>query len=317
MTSILKIVGVVMVVGVLCVGAVAVATDFNWVGAAGPPGDPDIWSDAANWLESGGPPGSGDHPFVDPADSRVCIVDDTNGTVVQSLDVGGSSPTKMKLHVRDGTLGVNDFLVLNDYADLDIDEDLTAAQTHVSGTVWVDIAADKVFHSTPDLWAKSSNAVLNLTTAGTMRVLYTLVDAAFDGAPRGLKIVGGTYTVQSPLGFIIVHSDPAADNRAKFWLASGTIDFECGAIVSFSGGHTYARRVQVDIDQDFDASGGQVSTLFHGLVHVDVASGKTFNASRISVKNTTVLKVTGGGTLVSSPHWDCGCPCDPDLCECP
>ena len=49
---------------------------------------------------------------------------------------------------------------------------------------------------------------------------------------------------------------------------------------------------------------------------VDIASGKTFNTSRLVFFNAAKVKVTGGGTLVSSPHWDCGCPCDPELCDC-
>ncbi|MCH7703005.1 MAG: hypothetical protein IID37_15085 [Planctomycetes bacterium] len=291
MTSIFKVMAVVAVVGVLCVGAVALATDFAWDANTANTN----WRTVNNWdLDSSFPQNDTDNADIT-SGGNTCTLNDTGALVVNRITLGGASPTKRKLHIKNGVL-VADELLLQDYADVDVDQSFTILEdTQISDNVWIDVANGVAFQLAtvtqdhPALRVKSAQAVLNLKTTGTgvFKVEGILVDADAANASRGLKLDGGTLTLGS-FSEIELKSDPDTDNqRAKFWLATGSIAAEdFGTYVEMEGGGSIDTGAELDLDQDL-AMGTNATypgfIVIEGYASIDIAANKKFTAPTLTI----------------------------------
>ncbi|MCH7700831.1 MAG: hypothetical protein IID37_04015 [Planctomycetes bacterium] len=141
MKSILGIVAIALVICVLFTGALALATDFVW----GCPGQlcSTSWTEEIDWQQgSGFPDDANDNASITSA-GYLINYDPDSALTINNLTLTGDSPTWRKLHIRDAALTVND-LHLNDYAELDIDDDLTVeGEMIISGDLKIDVAANK------------------------------------------------------------------------------------------------------------------------------------------------------------------------------
>lgn len=308
------IVAIVLGVCLLFTGALALATDFVWDGDGPLLGEEELalWTGPFHWDQgSGYPDDANDNATItDPDPSSTCTYSPSSGLTINDLTLGGASPTKMKLHIKDQSL-ITYELLLQDYAELDADANLSVLQhTEISGSVWIDVATGVVVNllasgqNHPAMHVESAQARLNLTTTGTAVVSTAgiLIDADAANASRGLKLNGGTLTLGS-FSEIGIKSDPDADNkRAKFWLATGSIaasDF--GTYVEMEGGGSAARRAELDLDQDL-AMGTNVGypgfIVIEGYASIDIAAGKKFTAPTLTIGDAAgnlaaVVKLTG------------------------
>ena len=306
MNSRFKIAAMVMVVGVLCVAGVAPATDFVWDGDGLLPheGAPALWTEPLHWVQASSYPlNTNDNATVtDPYPSSTCTYNPSPGVWINQLTVGGVSPTKMTLHVRDDTLIANE-MYLQDYAELDVDQNVSVFDhTELSGDVWVDVAAGKTFnalaqgHPHAAVHVKSAYTRLHLT--GVFVAAGIVIDGDADNEPRSLKLDGGTLTITG-YSDIAVISDPDVDNkRAKFWLASGTITWNAASYVEMVGGDRLARRAELDLDQDLELYQSAVYlpgyTMIDGYASIDIAAGKKFTMPRLTIGelgNPSVVKL--------------------------
>lgn len=296
MTSIFRIVAVAMVVGVLCVGAVALATDFTWDS----PLASASWLTATNWdQDSGFPDDANDNAAIN-SGGGLCTYDPHSALTINDLVISGDSPTKRKLHVKNQELTV-ETLDLNDYGELDLDRTLTVnTGTTMSGTIW--ITATGVALKTGDLTI-DGNTILNLTTTlnGIVEPGHITIDAEAADAARSFKLVGGDISFPPERGLFIISDDEADNRRAKFWLASGTVSFANQSAISITGGSSAARRAELDLDEDL-ALGVGLATGMTGHVKIDIAANKTFDTRILGLAGPCVLQVTtgSGGVLESS-----------------
>lgn len=282
MKSSFKLVAMVMVVGILCVGVLALATDFVW----------DIntvdtnWRTINNWdLDSSYPQNFNDNADITSGGNTITM-NDTSTLLVNRITLGGASPTKRKLHVKDAAILAKE-LHLQDYAEIDADKDLIVLNhTEISGNVWIDIADNttvtlqEVDQDTHALHVESSQARLILTTGSgaLLTVEGILIDADTANAARSLKVDGGAVLVPTG-GVLEIRSDTAADNkRAKLWIAGGTFDMQAGANIEMIGGSTNARRAELDLDvsvtvNKLDIYDGIID--IDGYAAIDLAANKT------------------------------------------
>lgn len=311
-----------MVVGVLCVGAVAQATDFTWDGGNY---TNDGWTRPANWVQdSGYPDDTGDNATIaDVTPHSTCTFDDSTERSIKNLEVTGDSPTWMRLHVKDAALNVRGDMTLGDYGELDIDQDMEVhddlvcatpiptAELRVQGRGRVNVAANKVF-LVDEVIADGSNAILNVTNAGDFKIHFIGVDADFDNADRALKLVGGTLKFDTGCDFwhhqILITSDPGGLGQGKLWVASTTLDFGTvhSTSVYFEGGDDAGEEVEIDLDVDMTV--GQIGSFVSctGLVEIDIAAGKTFTMNRLVVGDSAGASVTtltaGAGAKIVVPE---------------
>lgn len=200
----------------------------------------------------------------------------------------------MKLHIRDNALTVTD-LDLNDYAQLDIDSGTgltVSGSTSLSGRIWV--IADSTFNA-GDVTIDSSSAVLDLSGNLGMAVESLKLDAEAANASRAFKINGG------PLGVInaglsevrLISDNDESNRRAKLWVATGTLTFGCGSDLVLIGGDAFSKRVELDLDQDMTVGVVGVTTMT-GHISVDIAEGKVFKTSTLSISGPAILTVATG-----------------------
>ena len=301
MTSILKIVGVVMVVGVLCVGTMALAADFVWDANS----VQTSWLTPAHWdLDDSYPQNANDNATIDAA-GNLCTFDPGSDVTINNLTLAGASPTKRKLHIKDGTLTAETF-DLQDYAELDVDADLTVnSRATLSGSVWIDVANGVTFtakdgagniHDGIFVDGTQTRLILTTGSTGTLEAWGIRIDANAANEQRALKLNGGTLAIK-PSEYLWIESDPDADNkRAKFWLAVGGIDFGTSNWIQLVGGGSNARRAEMDLDQDLTLLQNGF-TIIKGYVTIDIAAGKMFTSSVTTISGTggpAVLTVTSG-----------------------
>ena len=303
----LGILFMVMVIVLACAGGVAVAADYDWVGQGGQVPTPNNWSDADNWSPSGGPPGSADHAFVDPADSSLCIVDDAGGVTVTDLDLAGDSPTKMRLHVKDGTLEATADFLFSDYGFLDADQDFTADGTGMSGDIWIEVAnsttvdlgAVDVLGSSVSASPTTCTLHLRDNTSGTLTTSTVMIDAEAGNTGRGLKLDGNGTTLHVT-GTLTVKSKQDADTkRAKLWVSAGTVNIAAAmgnAVLVVDGGAVSSRQAELDIDDILTAEETRFES---GYAAMDVASGKTATGGDVIFEAGAIVTKTGPGTFKS------------------
>ncbi|MCH7719573.1 MAG: hypothetical protein IH988_01100 [Planctomycetes bacterium] len=293
MTSILKMVGVVMVVGVLCVAGAALATDFIWDGDGLLPheGAPALWTEPFHWVQgSSYPLNTNDNATVtDPYPSSTCTYNPSPGVSINKLTVGGVSPTKMKLHVRDASLTVQ-ALDLDNYAELDLDQNLTATTgTTLSGTVWLDVAS----LTTTDLEnvaVDGATTTLAATTSGTLKANDVVIDADAAGASRALKFRGGTWDIENQLS--LKSSQTANTYIAKFWLDTGLV---APAFLRLDAGDHWTRGIELDIDQNLTV--GTDSESLGGYTRISIAPAKTLNTKKLVLDATSDIFFSARGEI--------------------
>lgn len=201
---------------------------------------------------------------------------------------------------------VND-LHLNDYAELDIDEDLTVeGEMIISGDLKIDVAANKTL-LVPDLSLGVVNCNPVISGSGTFRVYRVNIDADTANQERAFRFDGGTMTLGSSTedGILTLISEPETIcgvpcaecepepcdcfldlRRGKFWLETGSVVWDANASVKkvlLHGGDEWCERAEIDLDQDMTipASGGLLEVL--GFARIDIASGKTFRAPKLTI----------------------------------
>ncbi len=291
MTSILKMLAVVMVVGVLFTGALALAVDYAWDCTGFCTG---AWTTGSSWTAS-------DNGYPDDANDNASITSSTNiitynsgsALTINNLTLAGASPTKRKLHIKDADLTVAN-LDLDDYAELDLDEDLTVnGDTLLSGSIWIDQTEADMNVTAVFIDGKTA---LHLTQDATSCFCATTltIDAEAADAPRKFELDGGTITLGSMSPLTIKSDTDAPNRRATLWLRNGEIAFGTTSQFLIVGGDTSAKRVELDLDQDVDVQRPSGLTTMYGYVDVDVASGKHFNTAKLVIIGPAVLKVEAG-----------------------
>lgn len=278
----LGIVAIALVVCASFTAGPALATDYEW-GCTGFCVGGTNWTAPLNWLQASGyPDDSGDNATVaDVVFQSTCTFDDSTARTINNLTVTGDSPTKMTLHIKDAALTVAN-MDLEDYAELDVDKDLTATTgTTLLGKVWIDVASS----TTVDLedvdvdGAVGLKTVLTATTSGTLKAYDVVIDAEADGAARTLRFLGGTWDIENELS--LESSQIANSYDAKFWLSTGSVTPE---YLRINGGDDATRRVEMDIDQDFTI--GTDTEAIGGRYQITVASGKTMNTKKLVLDAT-------------------------------
>ncbi|MCH7720917.1 MAG: hypothetical protein IH988_07990 [Planctomycetes bacterium] len=294
----MKIVGVVMAVGVLCVVVVALATDFVWDGDGPLPyeGAPALWTGPFHWDQgSSYPQNANDNATItDPDPSSTCTYDPLSALTINDLVISGDSPTKMTLNLQDESLTVST-LSLGHYAQVDIDSlsGLTVSgSTSLSGRIWV--IADSTFNA-GDVTIDSSSAVLDLSGNLGMSAESLKLDAETANASRAFKINGGT------LGIInvglqevrLISDNDETNRRAKLWVATGGLTFGCASNLVLIGGDAFSKRVELDLDQDMTV-GVVGSTTMSGYVSIDIADNKVLKASTLTISGPAIVGVVAG-----------------------
>ena len=271
MKSSFKIATMVLVVGVLCVGVVAVAADFVWDAT----GTDTSWRTATNWdLDSSYPQNANDNATIDAA-GNLCTFDPGSALTINNLTLAGASPTKRTLHIKDAGLTLAN-LDLNDYAEIDADRNLTATTgTTLSGTVWIDVASARTT-DLEDVDVDGATTALVATTSGTLKANDVVIDADAGGALRTLKFRGGTWDIENELSLKSDHDGNIYD--AKFWLDTGSVTPE---YLRLNGSEDVSSRVEMDIDQNFTI--GTDTEAIGGRYSISVASGKTMNTKKLTL----------------------------------
>ena len=317
MTSILKIVGVVMVVGVLCVGAVVLATDFIWDSFTADTN----WITETNWdLDSSYPQNTNDNASIT-SGGNTCTLNDNSQMWVNRISLAGASPTKRKLHVKNGTLLANK-LILGDYAELDVDQNVTVLErTELSKNVWIEIAEGKQLtaaamgEDNAGVHIKSTSTILNLSGGGDF-FAYGIEVAATADEGRVFKLEGGNLTIRIYRDIAIESYTGADDRRAKFWLRSGTINWSTGGYFEMVGGASIARRAELDLDETTCLFRSPIDyfpgyTMIDGYASIDLAAGKQFAMQRLTLGESgaaTVVKLTAGSGAVMHVDTADDCP---------
>ena len=291
MTSIVKIVAVAMVVGVLCVGAVALATDFTWDSSTADTS----WVTANNWDQNSSyPQNANDNTTIDDA-GFLCTFDPESDLTINNLALAGASPTKRKLHIKDAALTVAN-LDLNDYAELDVDQDLTVTgTTTLAGDVFIEVAVSTTFDMEDVAVAGASTSVGGIGI-GTIKADEVVIDAETDGASRTLKWSAGTLDIENQLS--LTSSQTANTYIAKLWVYKGTVAIAAAGngVLKVDGGNDPSRRAELDIDGPLTA---EQTDFEDGYVTIDVASLQTATGGDVVFKAGAIVTKTGSGTFKS------------------
>lgn len=287
------IVVLVTAVGVLGVGLVALATDFDWNCTGLCTAE---WTQNSNWLPSSGYPSSTSDSATIDATASACIFDSTTPVIIQGLTLEGDSPTKRTLFVKDAELSVVDPFNLKDYGRVDADGDFTVTRnTFLFDDGWIDVADDTtVSLATANVAALVAHLHLTITqTNSVCQATFLRIAANSAGEKRTFKFTGGDMEVTDTL---LVLSDlaPGSTNRAKLWVIRGSITADK---VDAQGGDTVLGSAQFDIDDTLTVT---TETDLDGRVNVSVASGKTFDTGLLRCNAGTILAKKGSGTLQSS-----------------
>ena len=315
--TILSIVTMVAIACVLCVGvlgggAVAQAEDFVWDGAGiGDAGPEQDWVNATMWTaNSGHPDGTDDNATLADVTSTALVgLDDFKS--INDLDITGDSPTKMTFNIKDGTLEVTNF-ILNDYAELDVDQDVEAhgPTSTMFGDIFIDVAAGKTAEmgkTVAVLGIGSISATLSLDTnlTGTFfsRFFEIHADDNDPDANRGFKLraSGSTMTVTDTLT-LRAGQGSTGTAKAKLWNAGGRLFIESGdadnpAVLDIDGGNAPAREAQLDLDDTLAADETQAT----GNIRMDVG-GPTAYMGKYTINGPSLIKLTGAGKAVSGPR---------------
>jgi len=291
-------------------GVVALATNFVWDGDGLLPevGAPALWMQADQWVQnSGHPNNSNDNAtLADVVPSATSTFNRTSATTINNLDIAGSSPTKMTLHLRDAALTVAN-LDLDDYSQLDLDYDFTVnGVTTMYREIWVDVASSKICDF-EDVDVTYSATHLHATTSGTLRANEVTIDTEADAAQRGLLFSGGTWEIDNKLTLRAEQGD-AGTNKAALWLVAGTMNIVIGGsakgLLEIDGGDHLDRKVGLDIDGTLTAE----ETQFLGdaedagdasYVTIDVASNLTAKGGDVIFKAGAIVSKSGSGTFRS------------------
>lgn len=306
MHSKLKLVAIVTVVAVLCVGVVALTTDFIWDANTANTS----WVRETNWhLDSSYPQNANDNATIDAA-GFLCTFDPGSDVTINDLTLGGASPTKRKLHLEDGTLTVTGVLTLNDYAHvvLDAAQTLTVQdKTLMSGSIWIDLT--DVDFNAHDIVIEGPTTRLTMTESGIEGSVITgltlTIDASAANAARSFRFDGGEFgrIDLGCFGKVTIKSDLDDDNhRAKFWLAAGHITTGNGAVqITIVGGDSPARRVELDLDVFWGGgSGVNGLTTMTGYVSIDLADDAPLGFGRLVIGPGQVKVVAGSNAALTS-----------------
>lgn len=285
------------------------ADTHTWVG--GTSGSQYSWSEGDNWSPVG-PPIYLDSVIMDatdPPNSRLCELDDSTPPTLDDLRITGDSPTKMTFNIKDGALFVLKNCVLEDYANLDVDQDFTVGKdASMIGTIFMDVADDKTatFVRRVDILGTGTiSATLKLETnlTGTLTVDELYIDADAAATNRGFKLQssGSTMTVTDAL-FLTGGQGTTGTAKAKLWNAGGELFIESGvttpAQLDIDGGNSPVREAQLDIDSTLAAD----ETLATGNIKMDVAGGKTAYMGEYRITGPSYITLTGAGQAVSGPR---------------
>ena len=304
MTSILKIVGVAMVVGVLCVGAVALATDFTWDSLLADTS----WLAPTNWdQDSSYPQNVNDNATIEAA-GFLCTYDPGSALTINNLALAGDSPTRRKLHIKDAALTVDGVATLGDYAELDVDRNLTIDDTDMSGNIWVNVADSTTVDlgTTVDILGTAGGSGISCTlhlkdnTTGTFKGATVTIDADTPDVTRGLKFTSSDSTFDVTVKLVLKSDQTSGTKRAKLWIAAGTINIDDGGagngILEVDGGDDSLRRAELDIDDTLSA---EETDFESGYATIDVASGATATGGDVVFKVGAIVTKTGPGKFRS------------------
>jgi len=289
--------GIALAVGMVLFGfgSAVLAAQFHWKGNASAQ---NLWTVAGDWCGGAVPSGNDAAVYLSlnpsgcASPSSMCILDTTSTTTVEDMIITGDSPTKMTFNVRDVDLNVTD-LDLNDYADLDADQDLiVSGGTSMAGDIWVNADGDVW---TGLLTIDGSQTRLYLTASSATFVVHDLViDANAANAPLTFKLNGGVLDLGDNSNDIIVKSDLDEDNkRAKLWLNTGEFNFGNFSAMVITGGVGSVRRAELDLDEDVILNNNGV-VYMTGDVAVDIAANKTFHTEKLIIEGPSVVRVNAG-----------------------
>ena len=241
------------------------------------------------------PQNANDNATIDDA-GFLCTFDPGSDLTINNLALGGASPTKRKLHIKDAALTVAN-LDLNDYAELDVDQDLTVTgTTTLAGDVFIEVAVSTTFDMEDVAVAGASTSVGGLGI-GTIKADEVVIDAETDGASRTLKWSAGTLDIENQLS--LTSSQTANTYIAKLWVYKGTFAIAAAAgngVLKVDGGNDPSRRAELDIDGPLTA---EQTDFEDGYVTIDVASPQTATGGDVVFKAGAIVTKTGPGTFRS------------------
>ena len=295
----------IVLVGTLCVGVVALATDFIWDAST----TNTRWVTRNNWDQNSGHPDDVNDNATIEAARFLCTYDPGSALTINNLGLAGASPTKRKLHIKDAALTVDGVATLGDYAELDVDQNLTIDDTDMSGGIWIDVADSTTadLGTTVDVLgtagATGISCILDVedNNSGALTMATLTVDAAAGDVARGLKVVGSNSTLEVTTKLALKSKQAAETKRAKLWVGAGmTVDISAAgdpnSVLEVDGGDSSSRRAELDIDDTLTAEETQFKS---GYAAIDVAPGKTAKGGDVIFEAGAILVKTGSGTFRS------------------